>query len=630
MAARARPAADRVTSTLRAVFVVVAAFYLWVAATSKLLLLHGRSSEPYNRLADALLHFHLSIGPAPAALLHLADPYDPAQNLPIQRRFPIHDLALYHGHLFLTWGPAPVVVLLVPMHLLGFEPSASVVVAIFAIAGLGFALATLRVILRQLGDTSLWMCVLAALTLALCTAVSFILRRPAVYEEAISGGYCFAMAGIWLAVSALADRGAPLWRLALMSLCFGLAAGSRPPLGLLAAMLLPVYLALHGTRPRRGLLIALLVPIGGCVLLLAAYDQARFGSPLNYGSRYQLADIDSYTAPFASLSYLPAGLWSYVMSTPRALALFPFIRLLARPSLYPVARTLSANVAEPVGGLLPMTPIAIFLAALPWIWRRRPALLGPLAGPLLLLAGVGVGCLLFLSYRFFSATERYAVDFTTLLLLGALAAWLALSQTLQGWRRRLVRTGGGLLAIVGCLTGLAISFTGSENLLALSLPGTWATLVNLGAPLSTAIAAAAGHPVLGEVSVSSSTQSSQVRDPSLSSGVPPTFSLGVGGQANLTIVSPGSRDATLLARVAPGPALGAGASLWAVVGELGHASNSYPLPAGGGVVHIPLTLGPGVDHLVFSPLASAIRVGARGAPSAQPLLSVSNLSLAGG
>lgn len=247
-AVRARLSVDRLSIALGVVFVLAAAFYLWTAATTEPLALHGEEADAYNRLAVAFLHLHLWVMKAPPELLSLSNPYSQAQNIAIQSRFDIHDYALYDGRLYLTWGPGPVLVLLIPLHLLGFSPSPSVTASLFAIGGLGFALATLRVILRQLGGAPLWMSLLAACALALSSVVPFILRVPLVYEEAIAGGYCFAMAGVWLAASALVDRRASLWRLALMSLAFGLATASRPTLGLLALLLVPVYLSLRATR----------------------------------------------------------------------------------------------------------------------------------------------------------------------------------------------------------------------------------------------------------------------------------------------------------------------------------------------------------------------------------------------
>src|ERR1700691_5714261 len=497
----AAPSQRRVNLALCAVFLPAAAFYLWIAGTSIPLSFHAPGVDRYNLLATAFLHLRLWIGNPPAALLHLVEPYNPAQNaaivndnVPEVRNY--HDDILYGGHLYFLWGPAPALVFLVPLHLLGFEPSGSVTVSFFAIVGLGFALGTLRIVLQQIGERGFWMCALAAAALALCTAIPFLLRTPSVSEETIAGGFCFTMAGVWLAAAALAARRASLARLALMSLCFGLAAGSRPPLGLTALLLVPIYLSLRSTRPRRGLLLALCIPVGVCFLLLLAYNQARFGDPLEFAGHYQLAGYDPLTTRMGDPSFVPPGAWFYTFSAPRPTALFPFLVLAPPPFSYPLSLPQNYLPAEITGGLLPMTPIVVFLLALPWLWRRRRSWLGALAGPLLVLSGAGVGTMLLLSYEVPSATERYAVDFSALLLLGALAAWLALAHRARGVRRRLIRVGGGLLVLWGCFTGCAISFVGYEDYLAANHPGTWTALQNIGSPLSTAVAAAAGRPVL--------------------------------------------------------------------------------------------------------------------------------------
>ncbi len=607
IADRARSfAADRVNLALCMVLLLAAAFYLWTAGSTYPLSLHSSLTNPYNLLADAFLHGRLSVGPAPIQLLHLANPYDPAQNEAIQLHFSIHDYALYGGRLYLTWGPVPAIVLLVPMHLLGFEPSSSLTAALFAIAGLGFALAALRVLLRQLPDTPLWMCVLAACTLALASVVPYILRRPAIYEEAIAAGYCFAMAGIWLAISALADRRASLRRLVLMSLCFGLAAGSRPTLGLATLMLVPVYLSLRATRRRRELLLALAVPVGMCALLLMAYNQTRFGNPLEYGTKYQLAGFNSQTAGFAASSNVIPGTLLYLVSPPRPAVLFPFIGIGPTPISDLISLPANYLTSSVTGGLLPMTPIIVFLLALPWIWRRRPALLGPLASPLLILAGIGAACLLFVSYEFFSTTERYEVDFLTLFLFGALAAWFALSDELRGRRRRLVRIGGGLLAAWSCLIGLGLSFTGEENTFAGTPSGAW--LIKVGSPLSTAIASVAGRPILGEVFA------------------PDYPRLTLGDQAHLTIVSPDVREAALLATVTPEAEPGAGA-LGVLIRGPGHADHLYPTPPHGGPMRIPVHLSRGLNRLVLSPADIAVQSRPSAADSRE-LLVIDSLSLA--
>jgi hypothetical protein len=614
-----------VSVTLFVVFLCGAAFYLWTAGSTYPLELNGAQGDPYNLLAGALLHFHLSIGPAPAALVHLQDPYDPTQNAPFQPYF--HDLALYHGRFYLTWGPAPVLVLLVPLHILGLEPSPSLTVALFATAGLGFVLATLNALVRQVGNVRLWMCLLAACTLTLSTAVPFILRRPAVYEEAIAGGFCFAMAGIWLVASALVDHKASLPRLLLMSLCFGLAAGSRPTLGLTALVLVPIYMAQRPTRGSLKLLIALAGPVSVCLLLLLAYNQARFGGLLEFGTKYQLASENANTAPYGNPIYVPPGAWFYMIAPPRPIVLFPFIQFAPSLVSYPLGVPANYVESEAVGGLLPMTPIVLFLPALPWIWRRRSAVLGSLAAALLILSGAGVAIILFLSYEFFAATERYEVDFTTLFLLGSLAAWFALSTEARGVRRRLARVGGCVLAIWGCLTGLAVSFTGYYNLLAVNHPSTWEALQNAGLPLSKAITSVVGQPVLAQVST-----------PTLERTFPTYTDTGVGAAAfwlgadvpaSLTVLSPDAREASLVADVSPGRALAAGVPRGILLDGPGSARASYRLPAHRAVVNIPVHLDDGMNRLVLSPLlGGANGTGNPATSGTQPLLLVWRLSLA--
>ena len=189
---------------------------------------------------------------------------------------------------------------------------------------------------------------------------------------------------------------------------------------------------------------------------------------------------------------MPPGLWSYLIAPPRLNAVFPFLLLNSPQASYPLNLPAHyAQISEETGGLLTMAPIGMFLFALPWIWRRRPALLGPLAPYLAVMAGAGTVCMVFLSYEFYISTERYEADYMTLLLFGALAAWLAVSNVTHGRVRWLVRTGGGILAVWSCMTGMASSYQEIAK-----DPGTWRTLVDLGAPLSTAIATVAGHPII--------------------------------------------------------------------------------------------------------------------------------------
>jgi hypothetical protein len=604
---------------LIAVFLLAAVFYCWRASFAEPLSLHGGRSSQYNQLADAFLHLHLWVVHIPNGVLGAGNPYNPAQRPAFLFNYP--DYSLYGHYLYITWGPVPALVLLIPLHLLGFEPSGGVISTPFAIVGLGFALAAMRVILRRIGDVSLWMCILAALTLSCASLVPFILRFPLVYHEEIASAYCFAMAGVWLAVSAVVDGRSSLKRLALLSLCLGLATGSRVTLALMALVLIPVYTSLRTTRPRRGLIVALGVPFGGCVMLLLAYNQARFGNPLQYGAIYQINGVSTYEAHLGELGYLPPGLWSYLIAPPRLSAIFPFLQIVYPQISYPLSLPAHyAPLSEETGGLLAMAPIALFLVGLPWMWRRRPELLGGLAPLLLAMAGAGAAIMVFVSYEIYISSERYETDYMTLLLLGGLTVWLVLSSVTRGRARRLVRAGGGLLAVWSCVTGLAISALEIEK-----HTGTWRTLVSLGSPLSTTIATLAGHPVLAEVY----TPDLDAANPSYSLGTDATgFWMTPRDEAVLTIVSPDRREAALLATVAAGPALTAGSLPEAHIRSAGHASYGYRLPPRGGAVRIPLHLDRGVNQIVLSTSAEVEAPTSGFEPESSALVVFSHLSLA--
>jgi hypothetical protein len=609
---------DRTSLALTAVFLLGASFFFWRATFAEPLALHGGANSQYNQLADALLHFHLWVVHIPEGVLGAGNPYNPAQRPPFLYRY--SDYALYGHYLYITWGVAPVLVLLVPLHLLGFEPSASVISTPFAIVGLGFALATLRAIIRRIGRVSLWLCILAGLTLTFASVIPFILRFPLVYHEEIAAGYCFTSAAVWVATSAVVERRASLKRLAFMSLCMGLATGTRPPLGVTALMLLPVYIVLRATRPRRGLLLTLGVPLGVCLLLLFAYNQARFHSPLQYGAIYQINGLEAFNGRFGEISYLGPGLWAYLIAPPRLNVLFPFFVINYPEVSYPLTLPAHYGLSEETGGLLTMAPISIFLVGLPWLWRRRPALLGSLGSLLLVMAIAGMVCMAFVAFEIYIATERYEADWMTLLLLGALTVWLVLCSTMQGRGRRLVRVGGALLAVWSCATGLAISYQEIEK-----DPGTWHTLINLGAPLSTAIARIAGHPVVAEV-YSRGVLSAPPEYNNLGSERT-GFWLAASDRADLTIVSPDNRTDALLADTVAGPALGGRGFLELRVDGPGRASHTYAVPAGTRA-RVPIQLERGVNQLVLSPVVSQASPEPEGEPPT--LMTFNNFALASG
>lgn len=264
------------------------------------------------------------------------------------------------------------------------------------------------------------------------------------------------MIGTWLVLSAIETGHASLGRLALASLCFGLAAGSRPTLGLTALLLIPAYLALRFTRPRKALLLALATPVTICFALLGAYNQARFGSIVENGAKFQLNNVpDAY---WGHVQYLARNMWAYLLTPPHLVGHGPFFELNPPQETYPFALPAGwSGVTRVTGGILPISPISMFLIFLPRVTCRR-MLPWSLSLSLLVMAAIAGGIFLFITYEFFGTTERYEVDYASMLLFGAVATWLTLSVHTLGRLRSVVIVGGGLLAAWSTIASVAIIF----------------------------------------------------------------------------------------------------------------------------------------------------------------------------
>ncbi len=600
------PATRRVQVTRHriAIFTVLLlalAFYMWTAYTAAPFTFPHQGTDVYNLLTTGFLHGHLYLPlKVPAGLLHLSDPYNPVQNAPYQAAF--HDLALYHGHLYAPWGPTPALTLFLPFRITGFEMSESFAAALYSFIGLVCAVALLHVLVRRfVSGTPNWLLVVASAALALTNVVPFILRRPAQYEVAIGAGYCFAMAGILLIVTAVLAEPWRRYRLAAGSLCLGLAVGARPPavVGGVVALVAAIYLIRRGNRPAR-VLIPALVPLVVCGVLLAAYNDARFGSIGEIGQRYQLAGAEVTHKSADELAYVPPGLFSYLLVPPRLALTFPHVFLMTDTE-YP--GTLPAGYAggsggwptEPAGGLFPTMPITLLLFALPILWwKRRPE-----ERPALLIAAgsaaMGLAVVLVAAWSLWGTTQRYEVDYATYFLIAAFMVWAIMLRRVRprAFARRTIAVAGIVLASIGAAIGTAVSFTGYYDSLRITNPGVFDTLEDITSPFATAATMIADKPVIARVDAPL-----PVTLPAVSYSTVDEDAAGVwlgGGPVTLVILSPSDRRPVLTARYQPGPGAPPPSQMAIGVQSPGHSQEIAPVV--GGVVRLPLELHWGLNRV---------------------------------
>ena len=440
----------------------------------------------YNMLSDAFLGGQLSLFVEPSKeLLDLQDPYEPSMNQGLR----LHDASLYNGKYYIYWGPTPALVLFIPFRwIFHKEMPDNLAIALFCFGGLVWSVLLLNMVTKTyFPHTPFWMRFAAVFCLSFSNVAPFILRRPAVYEVAISSGYFFLFGGLyWLLSGVLTERRARLWRLFLGSLLLGLAVGSRPHYVLAGMFLLLLWLKFlkeeYGYRARHALreLLCLMMPFLLCLALLGLYNYARFDSWTEFGVRYALVGRTQLHRTLGANRILP-NLFLYFLAPARVSLRFPFFRL--APS-YPWTVPEGFLQPEPVAGILTNIPFVniLLLSPLYLFWRPQPPrpYLNWTMACFILLALALAGFVSTLS-----ATMRYLVDFASLLLVPAIVVWFYLYEQLQDHRlaRCLLGVISTLLIGYGCFFNLGISMTGYYDLLRVRNPQTYESIRRLFIPL---------------------------------------------------------------------------------------------------------------------------------------------------
>ncbi len=378
----------------------------------------------------------------PPGLAQLPDPYDPSAHASYPE---VGDTSYYKGKLYLYFGVTPALVLFWPyVALTGRYLPQNDAVVIFCVVGFLVSVGLLCALWRRyFSKVSVWVVLAGALALGLATGVPVMLPRSSVYEVAISCGYMLTMLSLGAIWCALHEPERRCWWLAAASAAYGLAVGARPTLLLGAVILLvPVIQASREGRRVWTLLVAAIGPFTFIGLGLMLYNALRFGSPLEFGIRYQLAGERQVTRQFFNLQYLWFNFRVYFLEPVRWSSRFPFVGEIALPPV-PAGH----GAVETPFGVLTNIPLVWLALAAPLAgrgWSRQTALvLRWFVTAVALLFGTCVLPALF----FISTTIRYEVEFLPVLVLLAVVGILSLERALGSQSLRLcaMRWGWGLL-----------------------------------------------------------------------------------------------------------------------------------------------------------------------------------------
>lgn len=417
----------------------------------------------YDLLTRSLLNGHVDLGIPPSRqLAALPDPYTPSSR---EHGLYLYDASYHGGKYYSYFGITPVLVLLLPFFkATGLFLPGSLAAALFC--GLGYLFSLLCLVelweIRENADSPALHAAkrlrsgpLSSPSAAACTALflgignfsPYMLQVPFVYETAISAGFCFSMAMAFALCRAWRNRTTEsrcaLW-LAISGLSLGLAVGSRP--SMILAGILPLVL-MHRLI-RTGLfsatrVLCLGLPCAAYGLLLALYNQVRFGCFYEFGRRYQLSD-ETHLRGNLCFEDLSSRLSNYLLLSPKLTASFPHVVPRWEWNIPP---PLDSRIEGPVIGILPLLPVVVLIPLLFLPRRGSPdpfvrAFLGGLLLCFLLLLVVDASV---------GQNSRYLVDFLPFVLIAAAFAGFDAVSRLDGWKRRF-----GLPVLAVCILWTAV------------------------------------------------------------------------------------------------------------------------------------------------------------------------------
>ena len=225
------------------------------------------------------------------------------------------DMVPFEGRYYLQWGPVPAVSHLV-VKLAGWELSDRVACLLAgwlaSLAFLGILLKLRQVYFR---GAPLWVGRWLFLAFALGTPTAFVALRTTIYHESIGVAAMFIVFGCLALLRYIETRSARwVW---LCGAALALAIGTRVTHVCYAAgfFLGLVALEFHwrpGWRISLPRLTGFALPVFAACVMHLAYNQARFGSPWEYGLQY-MADPIQQEAGF-SIRRIPENFLHYVVA----------------------------------------------------------------------------------------------------------------------------------------------------------------------------------------------------------------------------------------------------------------------------------------------------------------------------
>ncbi|MBO4579861.1 MAG: hypothetical protein J5715_06890 [Clostridiales bacterium] len=381
--------------------------------------------DVYVQTFDAFEKGQLNIDwDPPAELAELENPYDYSERISAGIDDYLWDRIYFNGKYYSYFGAAPIFTNYYPIYLVtGSVPSCDTVIAINgALASLFLALALLAVIRIYCPNARFLLVILSIVCANALSYIPFLIGWGNMYNVSTISAIMFLCLSLWSGFTAtVTDSKAKYFLYLLSGLSLGLCAGSRPTIAIIAAVLIPRFIAVISDKKdkilyRAAKAISFLLPLLAIVSLILCYNYARFGNPLDFGIKYQLTGFDMRYVKL-SPSEIPMSFYYYFLIPPQQTEIFPYFDF-------------SSNIAGNAEayhytilnlGLLSFPYILLaYILFIPSLVNKKPSDLNAISGleykTLLLISFLTPVIIAWIEYCMAGACFKYAADLTVSIL----------------------------------------------------------------------------------------------------------------------------------------------------------------------------------------------------------------------
>ena len=418
-----------------------------IASSSHYLELIAKHQAQYQQLSESFLNGKLYLEEeVPKWLLEMENPYDYALRR-AQGKAYYWDSALFGEHYYVYFGVVPCLLTYLPHYVMtGQHLSNDIALFIFAILFIIGCFAFIKQAIKRYcpeSKISYVSYLIISLLVVNGSGLLFMASYADMYSVPIMAALAFTACGLALWLSALNGKRARVFKLALGSLCMALVAGCRPNLLLFSALAIPFFIAevIKAIKEKKWLervsvtnALAFAIPYIVVAAGIMWYNYARFGSPFDFGSNYNLTTNDMTSRGFVWDRMFPA-IFSYLFQLPKMTATFPFIRYADFDTTY-----MGVTIRESTyGGIFSYSPLLWLIFAIPFI--KDILKKSKVYAPVLILTAIGIVTPL-LDAQFAGILQRYFADFSLMLYLAAALILFALINHFKEEKhRKVIRTG---------------------------------------------------------------------------------------------------------------------------------------------------------------------------------------------